>query len=393
MTLVVDRDYIQTTLRGLVQIPSVNPAFDDGRGNEVAVADHLTRRMEALGMTVTRVAPDPARPSVLGRRPGTGGGPSLLLYGHLDTVGVEGMAEPFAARVREGRLYGRGAYDMKGGLTACLAVVHGLCRSGTVLSGDLLIAGVADEEVASLGMSNVLAEFVPDAAIVTEATHLRLCTAHKGFCWIAVETRGRAAHGSMFTEGIDANMRMGRFLGRLEVLERRLRNSAPHPLLGPPSLHAAVLRGGTGTSTYAANCRLEIERRTLPGETEEQIVGEIEALLDELRAEDPTFQATVAPFLTRPPFQALPLGTIADAVARAGQTILGRTLEVIGEPYWMDAALLAERGVDTVVIGPTGAGAHAIEEWVELDSVVQLAGVLARAAGDYCGDARSSRRS
>ena len=392
MRLTVERDHVVDGLRDLVGIPSINPAFDDGTGNEVAIADLLTQQLEALGMTVTRVAPDPLRPSVLGRLAGAGDGPSLLLYGHIDTVGVEGMAEPFAARVSDGRLYGRGAYDMKGGLAACLGAVHSIRRSGTILHGDVLIAGVADEEVASLGMSNVLRQFVPDAAIVTEATHLRLCTAHKGFSWIAVETLGRAAHGSRFTEGVDANMRMGRFLSRLETLDRRLRNSPPHPLLGPPSLHAAVLRGGTGTSTYAANCRLEIERRTLPGESEQQVVGELSVLLDELRAEDPTFQATVAPILTRPPFEALPSGTIADGVARAGRAVLGQDLEVIGEPYWMDAALLAERGVDTVVIGPTGAGAHAIDEWVELDSVVQLAEILARAACDHCGVARFGRR-
>ncbi len=293
------------------------------------------------------------------------------------------MADPFGAAVREGRLYGRGSYDMKGGLAACIGALHLLRREGIELPGELAIVGVADEEVASEGMAQVLAEYRPDAAIVTEATHLRLCTAHKGFCWIAVETRGRAAHGSRFNEGIDANMRMGRFLARLDRLEQDLRGSRPHPLLGPPSLHAAVLKGGTGTSTYAAHCRLEIERRTLPGQTEAELVSEIEAILAGLRAEDPTFQGEAKAFLTRPPFEAPEKSRVAGAVAAAAREELGRDVEVIGEPYWMDAALLAAEGVDTVVIGPTGAGAHAAEEWVELDSVVTLAGILAGAARRY----------
>ncbi|HEX2204122.1 MAG TPA: M20/M25/M40 family metallo-hydrolase [Longimicrobium sp.] len=382
----VDRDYIVETLAGLVRTNSINPAFSDGSTDERALAGQAARELERLGMTAELHEARPGRASVLGRLPGAGGGRSLLLYAHLDTVGVEGMADPFSAEVRDGRMYGRGAYDMKCGLAAILGAVKALRDGGVRLRGDLLVAGVADEETESSGVEDLLARGVTaDAAIVTEPTEMRLCVAHKGFCWIEVETLGRAAHGSRFEEGIDANVRMGRVLARLDGLERRLRTSPPHPLVGPPSLHAPVIRGGTGTSTYAAHCRLEIERRMVPGETEAGVVGEVRAITDALAAEDATFRATVRPFLTRGSFETSPDAPVARAVRAAAAAVVGAEPEVFGAPFWMDSALLAERGIETVVFGPTGGGAHAEVEWVELDSVVQVADVLARAAAEYCG--------
>ncbi|MGH7542524.1 MAG: M20/M25/M40 family metallo-hydrolase, partial [Gemmatimonadota bacterium] len=313
--------------------------------------------------------------------------PSLMLYAHLDTVGIEGMEDPFEPAIREGRLYGRGAYDMKGGLAACLAAARALAEEGPSLAGDVVVAAVADEEVASLGMADALTAVVPDAAIVTEPTELEICLAHKGFAWIEVTTHGRAAHGSRFEEGIDANLRMGRFLTRLEGLERELRASTPHPLVGPPSLHAALLEGGTGPSTYAERCRLTIERRTVPGETAESALAGIRALLDRLHEEDPSFEAEAVTTLARGPFETDARSPIARALEEAANAVLGTRPPLVGRPYWMDAALLGAAGVDTVVMGPAGAGAHAAEEWVDLASVAKLAEILVRAAIEYCGTA------
>ena len=381
----IDRDHLISTLAELVGINSINPVFGAGETDEAEIAARVAGMLEDLGMRVTWHEPQPRRVSVVGRLPGGGGGPSLLLYAHLDTVGVEGMREPFSAHVRDGRMYGRGTYDMKGGLAACLTAAKALVDAGCSLAGDLLIAAVADEEVASLGMDDVLTHHRADAAIVTESTELAVCLAHKGFCWIEVETIGRAAHGSRFTEGIDANMRMGRFLAQLDLLEQRLRRSTPHPLAGPPSLHAATLHGGTGASTYAASCRVEIERRTIPGETEAGVLGEIAEIIDRLAAADPSFRARVRPLLTRGSFEAAPEAPIVRAVIDVASRVLGTPPPVIGEPYWMDAALLAAAGIDTVVIGPRGAGAHAADEWVEIESLVQLAEILAGAAVEFCG--------
>ena len=380
----IDRPYLERTLADLVRVNSVNPKFGDGRTNERAIATHLTGVMRALGLEVTTYDAAPDRTSVVGRLRGSGGGRSLMLYGHIDTVGVDEMPEPFSAAIRDGRMYGRGTYDMKGGLAACIAAVKALVDARAPLAGDVLIVGAADEEVASIGMAEVLRHVRADAAIVTESTELELCLAHKGFCWMEVETEGRAAHGSRFEEGIDANMAMGRFLGRLDTLERALRRRKPHPLVGPPSLHAAVLLGGSGASTYAAHCRLEIERRTIPGETEQKALAEIRKILDKLAADDPHFRGQVRPILSRGSFEASRDSRIVADVRDVAGEVLGAPPAEVGEPYWMDAALFAEAGIDTVVIGPAGAGAHAAEEWVDLASVEALAQILARAAARFC---------
>ena len=323
-----------------------------------------------------------------------GAGRSLLLNGHVDVVSPEPLDnwhyDPWAAEIVGRRMYGRGAYDMKCGLAACLAAVRAIVDSGTRLAGDVMIVSVADEEEASLGMMDVLLHHTADAAIVTEPTELAMVMAHKGFCWIEVRTEGRAAHGSRWQEGVDANLRMGRVLRQLEELGAGLVLSDPHPVVGPPSLHAATLRGGSGWSTYAASCTLQIERRTIPGETEASAVAQIQALLDALAAEDPTFRATVRPVLTRQAWEAQPGSRITEIVARAAQGVLGRAPELIGAPYWMDTSLLGAAGIDTIVFGPLGEGAHAAVEWVELESVRQTAEVLARAAIEFCGQAAGS---
>ncbi len=383
----IDRAYLEHTLAALVRINSVNPKFSDGSTDESAIAAYLEGVMRALGMEVTLYDAAPRRRSVVGRLRGSGGGRSLLIYGHIDTVGIEGMKAPLSGRIRNGRMHGRGTYDMKGGVAACLAAVKAIVDARRLLAGDVLLVGAADEEAASIGMSEVLKHIRADAAIVTESTELQLCLAHKGFCWMEVEVEGRAAHGSRFEEGIDANMAMGRFLGRLDNLERELRKRTPHALVGPPSLHAAVILGGTGTSTYAAHCRLEIERRTIPGETEAGALAEIQAILDALAADDSNFRGRVRPLLSRGSFEARRESSIVETVHTVATSVLGAPPPIIGEPYWMDAALLADAGIETVVIGPTGAGAHAAKEWVDLGSVESVAAILARTAARYCANA------
>ena len=380
----IDRDYLISTLTDLVRIDSVNSSLVPGGAGESRIAAHVAEKMRALGMVVTTLEATRGRPSVVGRVPGSGGGRSLMLNAHLDTVGIEGMAGALAPTIRDGRLYGRGAYDMKGSLAACLAAVKALVDAKADVRGDLVLAAVADEEYASLGTAEVAREVPVHAAIVTEPTELDLCIAHKGFVWLEVETVGKAAHGSRFFEGIDANMRMGRFLGRLDRLEQELRARPPHPLVGPPSLHAPTLHGESELSTYAASCRLGIERRTVPGETEAGVRAEIEALIEQTRAADPSFQASVRCLLARNAFEVPPDAPIVSAVRAAATRHLGRSPALIGKPFWMDSAILADAGVETVVIGPIGGGAHTSEEWVDLQSLERLAVILADATLAYC---------
>ena len=380
----IDHDYARETLVRLVRTNSVNPTLAPGAPGEREIAEWIAGSLRAVGLSAEIFEPAPGRTSVLGRLAGSGGGRSLMLNAHCDTVDVGGMADPFSGAIRDGKVYGRGAYDMKGSLAASMAAAKALVDAGARLRGDLLVAAVADEEYGSLGTSDLIQRVKVDGAIVTEPTGLEVCLAHKGFLWIEVEIAGRAAHGSRFDLGIDANMKMGHFLSRLGVLERELRARPPHPLVGPPSLHAALLSGGTGLSTYAPSSTVKIERRTVPGETEAQAVAEIQNIVDRLAAEDPDFRATVRPFFVRDPFEVAPDAPIVRAVDRAASTVLGRPARHIGDTPWMDAALLQAAGIETVVCGAAGAGAHSDVEWVDLESVVKLAEILAETAVDYC---------
>jgi acetylornithine deacetylase len=325
----------------------------------------------------------PNRPSVMAKVPGRGGGRSLLLNAHLDTVGVDGMPDPFCARVHDGRMYGRGAYDMKAGLAACMLALTEI-RAGELL-GDVLLAAVADEEHASLGVQNVLPLIRADAAIVTEPTSLAVCVAHKGFSWHEIITSGRAAHGSQPQFGIDAIAHMGRVLNRLEALQTELCQHPPHRLLGHGSLHASLISGGQELSSYPATCTLQLERRTLPDEDLASVEQEIEELLRALAAEDPQFHARHRTTLVRPPFSVSENEAIVQTLLREAAAVLGTAPATIGASFWMDAAFLAAAGIPTVAFGPHGAGAHAVDEWVDLHSVDQCRETLVRTIRAFAG--------
>lgn len=383
--MIIDRPWLESILAELVAIDSRNPSLIPDAPGEREIAERIVGIMREIGLEAEIHEAAPDRASAVGVLKGTGGGRSLMWNGHVDTVGVGEMERPFEPRIEDGRLHGRGAYDMKGSVAAMLAAARALVENGPRLAGDLVVACVADEEMASLGTADVLDRYPVDGAIVTEPTQMELCLAHKGFAWIEVETRGRAAHGSRFEEGVDANLRMGRVLHALGALERDLVGRAPHALVGPPSLHAATLDGGTGWSTYAERCVLGIERRTVPGETEESVLAEVEAVLDGLREKDPDLEVSARTVLAREPFEADPDGGVAAAATAAATEVLGAAPPTRGETYWMDSALCTAKGIDTVVIGPKGEGAHAAVEWVDLDSCAGLASMLSRSAPMYCG--------
>jgi acetylornithine deacetylase len=341
---------------------------------------------------VELIEPVPGRTSVLARLRGTGGGRTLLLNGHVDTVALGEMENALSPYVRDGRMYGRGVYDMKAGVTAMLIAALTLARSSTArLAGDLLITAVADEEYASVGTQSVLEHLRQrgikvDGAIVTEPTELELCVAHKGFAWAEISTRGRAAHGSRRAEGVDAIFHMGRVLRRLEQLDNELQERSAHPLLGHGSLHASIISGGSGLSTYPDSCVLQIERRTLPGEDESSVAAELEALLQAERDTDRSFAASGRVTLYRAPFEVAEDEEIVRSLQAAAASVLGteRAAGRQGATYWMDAALVAGAGIPTVVFGPRGEGAHSKVEWVELASVVECAQVLVQTAYNFC---------
>ncbi len=385
MAVPIDTQYMTETLRDLVRINSVNPGLEPGAPGEKEIAAYVEGSLGRIGLDVERHEAVPGRPSVVGRLKGMGGSRSLMLNAHYDTVGVGSMVEPFSGEIRDGKLYGRGAYDMKGSLAACMTAAKALAEAGIGLAGDLLVAAVADEENASLGTAEVIDHYEVKGAIVTEPTELDICVAHKGFMWLELQIAGRAAHGSRPDLGVDANMLMGRFLAHLDFLRQDLAERPPHRFVGVPSLHAAILQGGTAASVYADASQLTIERRTVPGESEQQVVREIESILADLSAADRDFHAELSTTLVREPFEANMESPIVKHVERAVQKVTGEEPIHAGQSPWMDSALLASSGVDTVVIGPAGAGAHADEEWVDLESMEKLTQILIETAIEYCG--------
>lgn len=380
----IDTPFLVTTLRDLVRINSVNPDLAPGAPGEPPMAAHLDALFRRMGLDVSTYEATPGRPSVVARLEGRGGGRSLMLNAHIDTVDVEAMSEPFSGEVRDGRLYGRGSYDMKGGLAAIIAALQSLIARGEHPRGDIVVAAVADEEFASLGTQEILRHWRTDGAIVTEPTALDVCLAHKGFLWFEVEVQGRAAHGSRFDLGVDAVMHAGRILQRLDVLERDLRLGRRHPLVGPASLHAATIRGGTGLSTYAASCVLQVERRTIPGETAAEAERQLRDVLAAAAAEDSRCRVELRLLLERQPFEVAPDSTLVRTVTHAVTHVRGATPRHVGQTPWMDSALLAAAGIETLVLGGDGAGAHAAEEWADLASLDQLARILALSANEYC---------
>ncbi len=385
MEISIDQNFVRSISADLVKINSINPSLSSQGKGEAEIGAYVARVLEAIGLNTLTYEIAPERVNVVGTLKGRGTGRSLLWNAHMDTVGIEGMQiDPFGAQIKEGRLYGRGAQDMKGSLAAMIAAAKAVVDSHIELGGDLLVAAVADEEFASIGTEDLVKRVSADGAIVTEPSDLNIALAHRGFIWYEVETLGRAAHGSRYQEGIDANMHMGRFLALLDQLEQELRARSGHRWVGPPSLHAARIQGGSEISMYAAHCLLEVERRTVPGESEPQATAELQALLDRLAAQDPTFQATLKPIFVRDPFEVVSHSSIVKSLATGVQQGTGREPTYIGQSFWTDAAILAEAGMDTVLIGPTGGGLHSKEEWVNLQSVVDLAAILVATAVDYC---------
>ena len=367
----------------LVAIESVNPSLSPTGSGETPIARFVASWLGAEGLDVDLVEPIPGRPSVVGVLPGTGGGPSLMLNAHMDTVGAGAMSSAFEPVVADGRVYGRGAYDMKASLAAIMITAREAQTLG--LAGDLIVTAVADEEVASIGTSAVLDRFEADAAIVTEPTELRLCLAHKGFVWLEVESRGVAAHGSRPDLGVDAIGQMGRILKRVVELDRKLRSGNRHALLGTGSIHASLIEGGQEWSTYPARCVARLERRTIPGEDGATSAREIEALISDARREDSAADASVSVALERASSEVGADQAVARAMAEAATASMGKAPQTIGVAYWMDMALLNQAGIPTVAFGPSGEGAHADVEWVDIDSVETCVQVYLRAAEVLCG--------
>jgi acetylornithine deacetylase len=365
-------------LRELVAIDSVNPSLVPGAAGEGQIAGAIAEHLRRLGLDVHMQEVAPGRPTVIGVFEGDRPGRALMFCGHVDTVGVDGMAAPFDPVERNGRLYGRGAQDMKGGVAAMIDAVRVLTeRPGR--PGRVIVAAVIDEEYASIGADTLVREWTADAAVVTEPTDLQIGVGHKGFAWFEIETHGRAAHGSRPTDGVDAIVHMGRILGRLEHLDRALQARPPHPVMATASLHASIIQGGREWSSYPAHCRLQMERRTIAGETEESAAAEIQSVLDALQTADAEFRATSRLVFSRPPYEIAPGHELTSMLSGAAASV-GCRAEPVGMSFWTDAAILGGAGIPSVLFGPGGAGLHSSEEFVIVNEVLSCRDALVRLA-------------
>src|SRR5215469_4335421 len=367
-------------LAALVRIDSVNPGLDPVGAGEAQIADYVARWGRSAGLRVEILQGTAGRPSVILRGGRDHGGRRLLLCGHLDTVSLAGNPDAITPRIEGDRLYARGAYDMKAGLAAALIASRDAALAG--VDGQVIVAAVADEELASLGIQEVLTHLDLvgiDGAVVTEPTERQVGTAHRGFVWTEVTVTGVAAHGSRPHLGADAILAAGHHLAAFDYLDRQLR-SRPHPFLGPGNLHASLISGGTEESTIPDRCVFTVERRTLPGETLEHLEADIADLLERCRPADPRITVTARTVLHRPPMQTPPDAPIVQALLAAA----GPGTSVAPMSYWADSAFLAQAGIPTVLYGPEGDGAHADTEWVSRSGTTTATTVLTRLAQDFC---------
>lgn len=307
-----------------------------------------------------------------------------MLNGHLDTVSLADYdGDPLDPQIRDGKMFGRGTFDMKGGIAAMM-VAAARATAHAPLRGDVILACVADEEHSSSGTEEVLESFTADAAIVAEPSHLEVTLAHKGFAWFDVEIVGRAAHGSRPELGIDSIAKAGHALVALEELGQRLAQGPAHPLLGTGTVHASIIHGGEEPSTYPAHCRITLERRTVPGENADRVERELTVVLDYLAATVPDFRYQLTRGLHREPFEADPEALIVRTLIRNAERALGHPPVVRAEPFWTDCALLDRAGIPCLLFGVDGAGAHAATEHVDLASLDRLTDILTDTIADFC---------
>ena len=367
----------------LIAIDSVNPSLVPGAAGESRIAAFCAAWLRERGFDVTVLEAVPGRPTVVGVSRGSSDAPSVLLNGHLDTVNA--TPELLRAVERDGRLFGRGAFDTKGGVAALMVAAARMAAAPH--PGDVIVGLVADEEFGSLGTDELLAHLAAtrarpvDAAIVVEPSQLELTLAHRGFAWFEIRIDGVAAHGSMPEQGVDAIAHAGLILRALDELRDRLAGVPAHPLLGTGTVRVSTIHGGVDAATVAPACTLTLERRFLPGETPDHVEAQLRAALGDLLDDSSAgaARATLTRLVARGAFEADPESAIVRAVAASAEAVLGTRPAVRGEPFWTDAGLVAEAGIPCLVNGVAGGGAHADEEWATTASIRQLADILAGA--------------
>ena len=386
-------DPILQTLAELIGINSVNPSYVGGVP-EIVIAEYVERFFQQRQIETWRQEVYPQRPNVIARVPGKDSTQRVILEAHLDTVSVDGMTiAPWEARIEDGKMYGRGACDTKGGLAAMMHAVARLAEQNVVPACDVWLAATIDEEFSYRGVWALCNDppLSAAAAIVAEPTDLRGVIASKGVVRFKIETLGRAAHSSKPHLGVNAIEEMAHVIVALERDSEQLTRHS-HPLLGPATCNVGIARGGVQVNFVPDRCEIEIDRRLLPHETVDEVLGHYQQLLEHLTATRANLMFKLHP----PMLTDLPLET--DASSKSVQTLVEvlRSLQLdtalVGVPFGSDASKFGARGIPSMILGPGSIDqAHAAVEFVDCQQVITAAEIYFRYLASFeCSDQRLS---
>ncbi len=374
----------------LVRLPSSSDTFN----REGAVAMHIHSIFEAEGITTELVEVEENKFNILATLKGTGRGRSLMLCGHLDTVPAYDMVDHLSGAIRDGRLYGRGSCDMKGALAAMISAMIDIKRSGVELKGDLVFAGVIEEEIGGKGIEHV-ARYGPfvDGAVIGEPTGMMVALGHKGLEWIKIDVKGKKVHGGKMDKGINAIVMAGILIERIHREYTQVLKGRSHPILGSPTINIGRIWGGDQPSTVPGSCTIEIDRRWIPEETLEQVYQELGSLIDNIRSEEPRFSATVSSYKEPnelPPHR--PFCTdVTDPLSSKAMEVLGRLgmeeIKPTAFPAWSDAGLLADfTDARCIIVGPGDLElAHTADESIAVKELELARRFYRELAVEYCG--------
>jgi acetylornithine deacetylase len=368
------KNRITRLLGELVGINSVNATLSGGPG-EKEISGFVARYLAELGLNPEVQPADSHTTNVVAIVPGINSDDSLLLNGHLDTVGVEGMDSPFNLRQTGDELHGRGTYDMKGSIAVMLLLAEYFTRHPPPIS--ILFTFVADEEDRSAGMEYLVKRWLPKftrlpfGGIFLEPTELDIGVSHKGVSWYEIEVFGKSAHGSRPSEGVDAILPLRSALAELNDIQSELLDSRPDPLLGNATLHASIIDGGTALSVIPRRSRLQWERRTLPGESRARVDLELERVVQSVKKFPGDHRVKGREIFVRPPYEVSKTAKILTCLQGASPHS-----KLVGLSFWSDSALCGQAGIPSVLFGPKGHGAHAVDEWVSLKSLIRVYEIL-----------------